>query len=712
MATPSEHEQRNDDGGAADLEEIQLVSLPPIVPSSFARLDPNRFDRIALFDERRVVAGPRDPAEDPRYTLTVVDRPVPTAAGKNSKAKKKGGGASQREDMPASAEGQPEPPPPPPKKPLKNTAVFVVPAGREAEYAFGTRGGLRAMAESAGCLRLVAVSTGRSGVHRFPGGTGQVRRELQLVCRVLHYRGPAARSPADRRRLVSRAAAASGRGRRPHHPGGGEAGDAAAGTDEQNQIPFLALSEEVGVRNVVARGESELSGPYVIEQVPIPPAESEAEDEGEGPSGGQERGGAGDSDVVARRLYFLSSPLVVQSEVRYRGSALDPAAVGFEYHKTMVACLAWALLVRRRDCDDQDRDDRDGITENPKGGRPEDSGEQPEGAAGAAGSRRLRRRGLLVGLGGGGLLHYARHVLGASAEWVVAEVDPEVARVAKEHFGVQELVDSGLVEVRVGDGLLARARPAPPAKSADESAAPDEPAPAAPPLEEEGMGRESAAAAGKVGADEKDDGDDLLAFAPGSLSFVVIDVDSKDPTRGMSCPPQEFVEVPYLETLASLLRAPGEGVEGDGGGGVLLVNVSARDRSMLETACHNLRRVFPHVLLSPSSPRDDSLNVVVVASRHELAVPGGRERQPKEDELAGRFFDEESLPSASESAPAPDDQDDTWAEIYPPGDRKELQRLVEELKFWNPFGGSPKGKPANPGQKKGTNKKKKGKGRR
>ena len=46
-------------------------------------------------------------------------------------------------------------------------------------------------------------------------------------------------------------------------------------------------------------------------------------------------------------------------------------------------------------------------------------------------------------------------------------------------------------------------------------------------------------------------------------------------------------------------------------GGVLLVNISARDKWLLERACRTIRSVFRRVLVS--SPSDDSINVVVVA---------------------------------------------------------------------------------------------------
>jgi hypothetical protein len=697
---------------AEEDREIQLATHPPIVPSSFARLDPQRFDRIRLFDVRRLIAGGHEKTtEDPRYTITVVDRPIQTTT---HAATKKCGSAD--EDT-ASQEIQSQSQPQPAKEPIKNTAVFLIPAGREAEYVFNTREGLHTVAESAGCLRLLAVSTGRSDIHRFPGGTHQVRHELQLVSQILHYRGPVAKSPADRRRLLNRAAASvsGGRGHRSRSRHSSVPNDHRAGEEDdeqqQIQIPFLALSEEVGKRDVVARGESKWSGPYVIEEVAIPSAE---EDEGLEQQEKHDDDSSSDIVLVARRLYFLSNPMVIQSEVRYRNSVLDPLLVGFDYHKTIVACLAWALLHPHDHQQLKKEENRDY------------EAFQKMVAVDAADTT---YRGLLVGLGGGGLLHYARHVFGVmstEAKWVAVELDPEVARVAREYFGIQEPIDSGFVEVRVGDGLRVRACKTPvvkPRAGSGTVAAPDSSVVAT-----ERASSEDGSAPTMEGKDEEDrlmatnvvaeDEDDLLlAFTPGSLSFVVIDVDSKDMTRGMSCPPQEFVEVPYLETLASLLVSNKESEDSTGRhGGVLVVNVSARDNSMLEIVCHNLRQVFPHVLLSPSSTRDDSLNVVVVASRHKLVVPRScHEQQSLEAELMGDdIIDEVASPSASVRAPAPsptDDEETAWAAALPTDQRKELQRLVEEMKVWVPLGRNPKGKPTNPSTKN-ANKKKKGKNKR
>lgn len=91
----------------------QLVARPPIVPSSFDKLKPGRFDTFHLFYE--------DDDANFRYRLHVLDRSVlPTTILSYA------------------------------------TAVFLIPAGRESEYMFSSIRGLESILESARCARLIA----------------------------------------------------------------------------------------------------------------------------------------------------------------------------------------------------------------------------------------------------------------------------------------------------------------------------------------------------------------------------------------------------------------------------------------------------------------------------------------------------------------------------------------------------------------------------
>jgi len=58
----------------------------------------------------------------------------------------------------------------------------------------------------------------------------------------------------------------------------------------KDNIPYLSLGSEVGQREVIYKGHSELSGDYIIEEI------------------------SGQDDKIFRRLIFLNNQFVIQSE--------------------------------------------------------------------------------------------------------------------------------------------------------------------------------------------------------------------------------------------------------------------------------------------------------------------------------------------------------------------------------------------------------------
>jgi hypothetical protein len=135
--------------------------------------------------------------------------------------------------------------------------------------------------------------------------------------------------------------------------------------------------------------------------------------------------------------------------------------------------------------------------------------------------------------------------------------------------------------------------------------------------------------------DGEDDVDPLsttcsnIRLPQSTMNLIVIDVDSKDTSIGMSCPPTSFIHVPYLQKLKQLLNPDG---------GMLVINVSARDPDMLQLVKCNVCQVFTSQSVFSSSRNDidesertsyDSLNVVIFAIRNEndtsLCLPKGME---------------------------------------------------------------------------------------
>ncbi|XP_069867250.1 eEF1A lysine and N-terminal methyltransferase-like [Dipodomys merriami] len=243
----------------------------------------------------------------------------------------------------------------------------------------------------------------------------------------------------------------------------------------QQKVPFLSVGGDIGVRTIQHQACSPLSGEYVIEDV------------------------QGDDRRFFRRLIFLSSRNVVQSEARLLkdashraqkkrkkekkkqrsttnasedlppapGQSIDKSYLCCEHHKAMIAGLT---LLRN----------------------PERLLDSPLAL-------------LVVGLGGGSLPlfvhdHFPKSCLDA------VEIDPSMLEVATRWFGFSQ---SDRMRVHIADGL---------------------------------------------------DYITSLAGAEGArpaYDVVMFDVDSKDPAVGMSCPPPAFVELSFLQKVRSLLTPEG-----------------------------------------------------------------------------------------------------------------------------------------------------------
>ena len=95
------------------------------------------------------------------------------------------------------------------------------------------------------------------------------------------------------------------------------------------QVPFLSVGQEVGTRTERCRGQSALSGEYVVEDVEV------------------------DGDLV-RRLIFLDRPHVSQTEARLRvvkarnkkpKKVVDATHLATTHHSLMIGSLGSTILV-------------------------------------------------------------------------------------------------------------------------------------------------------------------------------------------------------------------------------------------------------------------------------------------------------------------------------------------------------------------------------
>ena len=212
-------------------------------------------------------------------------------------------------------------------------AAFIVPQGREVEWLFATAEGRSQLADSASCARLVVVHLARENTF-----TSLTQVQEELAGTVLEL--------------------------------------APDNLPAKYQVPFLtqAGAEQVGERIERCRGQSSLSGQFVVEDVSV------------------------GTDMFVRRLIFLSRPHLTQSEANLRTvkmkknktkKVVDLSSLASTYHSVMIGSMGLYLSAPTRV--------------------------------------------LVVGLGGGSLPIYLHSKFPLTNVHVV-EIDPAIVRVAQDQF--------------------------------------------------------------------------------------------------------------------------------------------------------------------------------------------------------------------------------------------------------------------------------------
>ncbi|TMS20719.1 Methyltransferase-like protein 13 [Larimichthys crocea] len=364
--------------------------------------------------------------------------------------------------------------PPAAKVPRSNQfAIFIVPQGSETAWLYSSSEGRRQLAASANFRRLVIVA-----MHRNQEYADMQAVQSELSPMVMDLAPP--------------------------------------GMPANQQVPFLSVGGDLGWREEVSRGVSELSGEYCVENV------------------------KGEDGELYRRLVFLSNANLVQSESRLVPSntasshkkknkkkakptaapvtsstslSVDSGFLCCAHHEVMVAGLAMLGV-----------------------GMPQNKG-VPVSV-------------LLVGLGGGGLPQFLRDFV-PDVTVEVVELDPVVMDVAKQWF---EFRPDDRLTVTLGDGLE------------------------------------------RICALEKEGGR--------LFDAIMFDVDNKDSTVGMSCPPAAFVESSILQKVSSLLTSRG----------VFILNLVCRDSALRKSVSERVSAVFPTIL---SRKIEGEVNEVLLCCRGE-----------------------------------------------------------------------------------------------
>ncbi|XP_029563311.1 eEF1A lysine and N-terminal methyltransferase isoform X2 [Salmo trutta] len=368
--------------------------------------------------------------------------------------------------------------PPGAKVPRANHfAIFIVPQGRETDWLYGLAEGRGQLAASANFRRLVVVA-----MHREQEYTDMQAVQSELSPMVMELAPP--------------------------------------GMPANQKVPFLSVGGELGWREVVSHGTSDLSGQYSVEDV------------------------RGEDGQLYRRLVFLGNDGLVQSESRLTNPAAAASSQKNKKSRRKAKLSAPPPMTTP--------------SQTPGGALEVDKGYlccahhrvMVAGLAmlGVGNDHNKDVSVLLVGLGGGGLPQFLRDfVPGARVE--VVEQDPAVLEVAQGWFG---FTPDDRLTVTLGDGLE------------------------------------------RINNIEREGGH--------QYDVIMFDVDSKDPSLGMSCPPPAFVETAFLERVGKLLTPRG----------VFMLNLVCRDSALKKSVLGRVRGVFPRVL---SRGIEGEVNEVLLCSR-------------------------------------------------------------------------------------------------
>ncbi|XP_011499708.1 PREDICTED: methyltransferase-like protein 13 [Ceratosolen solmsi marchali] len=332
-------------------------------------------------------------------------------------------------------------------KERRSYAAFIVPQGRESDWLFGTKEGRQELLKSTQQDRLAIVIFQR----------GQNFETLEKVKDEL----------AESIKMF------------------------APSELSKNHIPFLSLGSDIGKRNICYEGNSDISGPFVVEEI-----ENE--------------------NCLYRRLIFLNNLFVIQSEVKLKQvmsrrkkskCVVDPYYLACNHHLYMSLGLKIAL-------------------------KNSNVGES-----------------IIIGLGGGGLCTFIRHCI-PQTKIIAVEIDKTILKIAKEYF---DLVEDERLKVEISDGIeyLNKSR-----------------------------------MQGK------------------KYDAILFDVDNKDATVGMSCPPKEFVELDFLRTINNCLTNDG----------LIIVNLVARNEKIRNEVLNDFRKIYKFVA---SYKLNEDINEIIFCYKNE-----------------------------------------------------------------------------------------------
>ncbi|XP_044752942.1 eEF1A lysine and N-terminal methyltransferase homolog [Coccinella septempunctata] len=158
----------------------------------------------------------------------------------------------------------------------------------------------------------------------------------------------------------------------------------------------------------------------------------------------------------------------------------------------------------------------------------------------------------VLGVGGGGLCSFLNKYK-SKMRIIGVEIDPEIIEIATNWFGLQR---NNTLEIRCQDGL-------------------------------------------RYLKEVCDEGS--------TLNAVLFDIDNKDSSIGMSCPPKEFLEEEVLDNVRKIIAEAG----------LFILNMVIRDESLLEPLVNKLKEKFKRI---SSFKNDEELNEIYICSNRSSEI--------------------------------------------------------------------------------------------
>ncbi|XVE74431.1 hypothetical protein DITRI_Ditri12bG0016900 [Diplodiscus trichospermus] len=325
---------------------------------------------------------------------------------------------------------------------------------------------------------------------------------------------------------------------------------APADNDKGDQIPFMTASDGIKQRNIVYQGSSSLTGPIVIEDVVYENADGDV-----------------NGSLPFRRLIFRRTEGLVQSEALLtRDGTLDKSVYETEPRKASSSSKPKRRGTQRRTNESSSKmkvyhgylasSYHTGII---SGFSLISSYLESVASAGN------KVKAVVIGLGAG-LLPMFLHGCMQFMQIEAVELDPTMLNLARDYFGFTE--DKHL-KVHVADGIQFV-------------------------WEYRNL---SAAGNMHLCKDKNASSNEMLLSSDGScnssdaesrstaIDILIVDVDSSDPSSGMTCPAADFVEVSFLRSVKDTLSEHG----------LFVINLVSRSPAVKDTVVSRMKEVFSHL---------------------------------------------------------------------------------------------------------------------